>query len=144
VARVGNEMWVAGRQRRPEIAPPSSVNRAPLTVFQLQRSRKIKTDTVQSSRFCTFSLAFQSSGLRPCASLSAYNSFASVLAKENNTTYLLQNPFPVLLNFSGRRYGLVTATLAAAMWSKKEAHTPLSRRKRTKTSKFQRESFLVL
>jgi len=61
----------------------------PLTVFQVQCTRQIETDTVQFGGSCILSDTVHSSGFRPCASLAAYNSFASFLAKKNNTAYLL-------------------------------------------------------
>jgi len=81
-SRPGNQLRGARRQRRLQTASPSSVNGPPLTVLQIQCTPQIETDTVQSSGSCIFSDTVQSSGLRPCASLAAYNSSASVLAKK--------------------------------------------------------------
>jgi len=106
--------------------------RAPCPEGQgIQCTRQIETDTVQTSGSCIFSDTVQSSGLGPCASLAAYNSFASFLAKQN-TAYLQKHPLPIMFKFCGRRYGLVTAGLHAAIWSKKEEHTARLGRTRPK------------
>ena len=64
----------------------------------------------------------QVSGLRPCASLAAYNSSASVLAKKRNAAYLLQHPLPMLFIFSLEtvRSGYLRVTLFHL--AKKEEH----------------------
>jgi len=110
------------------MSAPSSVDGRPLTVLQIQCTRQIETDTVQFSGSCILSDTVQSSRLRPCASLAAYYSSASFLDK-NNTAYVLKHSLPILFNFGGRRYGLVTAALRASMWSMQEEHT--ARRRRT-------------
>jgi len=47
-----------------------------------QCTRQIETDTVLFGGSCIFSDTVQFSGFRPCASLTAYNRFASSLAKK--------------------------------------------------------------
>jgi len=119
-SRPGKQLRGARRQSILEMPPPSSLNGPPLKRPQIQCTRQIETDTVQSSGLCIASDTAQSSGLRPCASLAAYNRFASFLAKKEGTTCLLQNPLPVLFNFCGRQYGLVTAVFPTCIWSNKK------------------------
>jgi len=140
-SRLGNLLRGARRQMRLETAAPSNVNGRPLTVVQIQCTRQIETDTVQFGGSCILSDTVQSSGFQPCASLAAYNSSASVLAKKNNTAYLLKHPLPILFNFCGRRYGLVTAALPASMWSKQKEHTARRPRTRPKHQFFRENRF---
>jgi len=94
-SRLGNFLRGARRQMRLETAAPSSVNGRLLTVFQIQYTRQIETDTVQFGGSCILSDTVQSSGFQPCASLAAYNSFASFLAKKTtpHTSYSTLCPF---------------------------------------------------
>jgi len=94
-SRPGNQLRGARRQRRLQTVPPSSVNGPSLTVLQIQCTPQIETDTVQSSGSCIFSDTVQSSGLRPCSSLAAYNSSASFLARKETvrTSYSTLCPF---------------------------------------------------
>jgi len=108
---------------------------------QIQCSRQIETDTVQSSRSCIFADTVQSSGLGPCASLAAYNSFASFLSKRNDTAHVLKHPLPIIFHFCRRRYGLVTAGLHAAIWSMREEHTECLGRTRPKHHIFRESRF---
>ena len=80
--RRGNQLRVACRQIRLQMTPPSSVNEPLLTASQIQYIRQINTDNAQFSGSLVFSDTAPSSGLGTCASLAAYNSLASFLAKK--------------------------------------------------------------
>jgi len=83
-----------------ETSAPSSVNGRPLTVFKVQCTRQIETDTVQFSESCILSDTVQSSRLRPCASVAAHYSSASFLDK-TNTAYVLKHSLPILSTLVG-------------------------------------------
>ena len=158
----------ARRQRRLETAPPSSVNGPPVTVFQIQCTRQIETDTVQTSGSCIFSDTVQSSGLGPCASLAPKAPFAHYSRSPKNPALQqlqkssksasttpqrpIWNSFATvgvrdfwengcMFKFCGRRYGLVTAGLHAAIWSKKEEHTACLGQTRPKHHFFRESRF---
>ena len=119
-SRPANLLTWARRQRVLEMAPPSRLNGPPLRRSQIQYTRQIETDTVQSSGSYSFSDTVQSSGLRPCASLAACNRSVCFLARNESTTYLPEYPFPSISNFYARKYGLLTAVFPASIWSKKQ------------------------
>ena len=72
------EAWAQCRQERP---PSTGASGPPLTARQIHCTRKIDTDTGQSSESRVGADTVQSSGLRLYASFSAYNCSVSFLAE---------------------------------------------------------------